>query len=336
MTTQPVALRTAFACSGSYDPWYNLAVEEYLLNHVAENEVILYLWQNDRTVVIGKHQNAWKECACIELEREGGKLARRLSGGGAVYHDLGNLNFTFVMDRKLYDLEKQLGVILQAVRRLGIQAEFTGRNDLTVGGKKFSGNAFCFRSRSAYHHGTILVNTDMEKMERYLKVSREKIASKGVDVKSVRSRVVNLASLNPGITIEAVWQSLKETFARVYGDYSREIRFDQPCEEVERLYQKYASWEWRYGETPDFDISLSNRFEWGEIEICLTVEEGLITKAVVYSDAMDCGLVDALAEALEGIPFRKDVILERVGCIAAEGWDAFVRDLLGWLNTREI
>ncbi|MGB9792384.1 MAG: lipoate--protein ligase [Thermacetogeniaceae bacterium] len=329
-------MRTAFASTGSHDPWYNLAVEEYLLNHVAEDEIILYLWQNHNTVVIGKHQNAWKECACTELEREGGKLARRLSGGGAVYHDLGNLNFTFVMDRKLYDLEKQLGVILEAVRRLGIQAEFTGRNDLTVGGKKFSGNAFCFKSRSAYHHGTILVNTDFKKMERYLRVSREKIASKGVDVKSVRARVVNLASLNPAITIEAVWQSLKETFARVYGDYSREIRFDQPCEEVEGLYQKYASWEWRYGETPDFDISLSNRFEWGEVEICLTVEEGLITKAVVYSDAMDCGLVEDLAASLQGIPFRKDVIMERVGSIEAEGREAFVRDLLGWLDTREI
>lgn len=331
-----MVLKTAFASSGSHDPWYNLAVEEYLLNHVAENEVILYLWQNDHTVVIGKHQNAWKECACKELESEGGRLARRLSGGGAVYHDLGNLNFTFVMDRKLYNLERQMGILLQAVKLLGIQAEFTGRNDLTVNGKKFSGNAFCFRSKSAYHHGTILVNTDMEKMERYLRVSREKIASKGVDVRSVRSRVVNLAGLNPGITIEAVWRSLKETFARVYGGFSREIRFDRPCQEVEGLYQKYASWEWRYGETPDFDISLSNRFSWGEIEICLTVEEGQIKKAVVYSDAMDCDLVEALAEALQEIPFRKDVILERVGSIVAEGQEVFAQELLNWLGTREI
>lgn len=329
-------MRTAFASTGSHDPWYNLAVEEYLLNSVAENEVILYLWQNDRTVVIGKHQNAWRECACADLERDGGRLARRLSGGGAVYHDLGNLNFTFVMDRRLYDLEKQLGVVLEAVKRLGIQAEFTGRNDLTVGGRKFSGNAFCFKSKSAYHHGTILVNTDMEKMERYLRVSREKIASKGVDVRSVRSRVVNLASLNPEISVEAVWRSLKETFALVYGDYSREIRFDGACEEIERLYQKYASWEWRYGETPDFDISLRNRFEWGEMEICLTVEDGVIKKAVVYSDAMDCGLVEAVEESLQGIPFRKDAIMDRVGYIKAKGWELFIKELLRWLETKEI
>jgi len=328
-------LRTAYASSSSYDPWYNLAIEEYLLNHVAENEIILYLWQNDNTVVIGKHQNAWKECACKELEGEGGKLARRLSGGGAVYHDLGNLNFTFVMDRKLYDLERQLHVLLLAVRNLGIEAEFSGRNDLTVEGKKFSGNAFCFKSRSAYHHGTILVDTDMNRLARYLRVSKEKIASKGVDVKSVRSRVVNLARLNPEITIEAVRQSVKESFAQVYGEYSREIQFDGDSEEILRLYQKYASWEWRYGETPDFDISLRNRFDWGEIELCLSIDEGLIKKAVIYSDAIDCGLVEALAESLQGIPFRKDVIIERVGCIEGAGMRSFVRDLLGWLGARE-
>ncbi len=336
MASRLVASRTAYASSGSYDPWHNLAVEEYLLNHVAENEIILYLWQNDHTVVIGKHQNAWKECACKELESEGGKLARRLSGGGAVYHDLGNLNFTFVMDRKLYDLERQLHVLMLAVRNLGIEAEFSGRNDLTVEGKKFSGNAFCFKSKSAYHHGTLLVDTDMNKLARYLRVSKEKIASKGVDVKSVKSRVVNLASLNPEITIEAVKQSVKESFAQVYGEYSREIRFDQDSEEFRRLYQKYASWEWRYGETPDFDISFRNRFDWGEIELCLSIEEGRIKKAVVYSDAMDCDLVEDLTESLQEIPFRKDVIMERVSGIDAEERKSFVQDLLRWLDTRDI
>jgi len=330
------ALRTAYASSGSYDPWYNLAIEEYLLNHVAEHEIILYLWQNDNTVVIGKHQNAWKECACKELESEGGKLARRLSGGGAVYHDLGNLNFTFVMDRKLYDLERQLHVLLLAVRNLGIEAEFSGRNDLTVEGKKFSGNAFCFKSRSAYHHGTILVDTDMNKLARYLRVSKEKIASKGVDVKSVKSRVVNLVSLNPELTIEAVKQSVKKSFAQVYGEYSCEIRFDHDSNEIRRLYQKYASWEWRYGETPDFDISFRNRFDWGEIEICLGVEEGCIKKAVIYSDAMDCDLIEDLAESLQGIPFRKDAIMKRVSGIDDEERKSFVQDLLRWLDTRDI
>ena len=131
-------IQTRIIKSLSHDPWVNLAIEEHLLEQVTEDEVILYLWQNENTVVIGRNQNAWKECKHLDLEREGGKLARRLSGGGAVYHDLGNLNFTFIMNKKHYDLSKQLTVILQAVKKLGIKAEFSGRNDLVIEEKQFS------------------------------------------------------------------------------------------------------------------------------------------------------------------------------------------------------
>ena len=164
----------------TFDPWLNLSVEEQLLNSVKPGQFILYLWQNHNTVVIGKNQNAWRECKTELLENEGGKLARRLSGGGAVFHDIGNLNFTFVVDRENYDLTKQVSVILNAVNSLGINAEMNGRNDLTVDKRKFSGNAFCFRKHGAYHHGTVLVNADMSKMARYLQVSKEKILSKGI------------------------------------------------------------------------------------------------------------------------------------------------------------
>jgi lipoate-protein ligase A len=192
---------TRLVISKSVDPWYNLALEEYLLKHVRRGEVVLYLWQNNHTVVIGKHQNAWKECNCKLLEQDGGRLARRLSGGGAVYHDLGNLNFTMVMDRKLYDLEKQLTVILQAVRGLEIRAEFTGRNDLAIEGRKFSGNAFCFKSERAYHHGTLMVDTDLECLTRYLQAPQSKLVAKGAGIASVRSRVINLASIRSGLTV---------------------------------------------------------------------------------------------------------------------------------------
>src|SRR6056297_3015303 len=208
-------LKAKYAAGEGYNPWYNLALEEYLLDNLEENEVILYLWQNDNTGVIGRNQNAWKECRSELLAEEGGKLARRLSGGGAVYHDLGNLNFTFIMDKDNYNLKKQLKVILEAVRDQGIEAEFSGRNDLVVKSKKFSGNAFYVGSEAAYHHGTILVDTDFQKLVKYLQVSREKIESKGVD--SVRSRVINLKELKNELTIKDIKKSMATSFKDIYG-----------------------------------------------------------------------------------------------------------------------
>ncbi len=175
------------------DPYANLALEEYLLTHIPDETVIPYLWQNQNTVVIGKNQNAWKECRFTDLEADQGHLARRLSGGGAVFHDLGNLNFTFLAHKEDYSVPKQLDVILEAVRSLGISAEKTGRNDVTADGRKFSGNAFYSNGVTEYHHGTLMVDVDKEKLSRYLNVSPKKLQSKGVD--SVRSRVVNLREL---------------------------------------------------------------------------------------------------------------------------------------------
>ena len=196
-------------------PYRNLAMEEYMTNHVPDGTCILFLWQNRHTVVIGRNQNCWKECRVNFLEEEGGYLVRRLSGGGAVFHDLGNLNFTFIVRKPDYDVDRQLQVILEAVRRLGIQAEKTGRNDITVEGRKFSGNAFYQTGDCCYHHGTLLVHADKENMSRYLNVPREKLASKGVS--SVKSRVANLDEFCPGLTVDRVKAALAEAFSQVYG-----------------------------------------------------------------------------------------------------------------------
>ena len=172
------------------DPYINLATEEYLTMTAEEGVMTLFLWQNAHTVVIGRNQNPWRECSVEAIKRDGIYLARRMSGGGAVYHDMGNLNFTFIARDGLFDVQRQTEVILRSCRLLGIGAEKTGRNDLTVDGRKFSGHAY-FSSRGYnYHHGTIMIDVKSDDLSKYLNVPESKLRSKGV--KSVRSRVTNL------------------------------------------------------------------------------------------------------------------------------------------------
>lgn len=305
-------ISTKIICSTSYNPWHNLAVEEHLLSNVEDNEIILYLWQNENTIVIGRNQNPWKECMCKDFEEDGGKIARRLSGGGAVFHDIGNLNFTFVMDKKSYDLEKQLSVILKAVNNLGINAKFSGRNDILVGEKKFSGNAFYEKANASYHHGTILVDANMDKLSKYLKVSKEKIASKGIE--SVCSRVVNLKTINNNITIEKLKESLINSFVEIYkGDLNIEYIKDE--KDIQDLYKKYSSWDWKYGQTPKFDINFVNRFKWGEIDLNLNLKNGIIDSLVIYSDAMNSVLIKDIENELLKIPFKMESICKKLNNI---------------------
>jgi lipoate-protein ligase A len=327
-------LDTKIVYSHSYDPWFNLAVEEYLLNHVHDHEVILYLWQNDQTVVIGRNQNAWKECAWEQLEKDGGKLARRLSGGGAVFHDLGNLNFTFLTTKKHYELERQLSVILQALRKLGVNAEFSGRNDLMLDGRKFSGHAYYYQGQSAYHHGAILIKTDMEKLSRYLQPSKKKMKSKGVD--SVRSRVVNLAEVSDRITVTAVKESLAESFGESYGR-PVEISINEKDPEILANYTKYASWEWRFGQSPTFDLTLSERFNWGEIEFGFRLHNGKVDSCTVYSDAMDEELIRKIPQVLKGLSLEKEALVSALESMADETKSGtMIADLVKWITSIEI
>ena len=283
----------------SHDPHYNLAVEQSLLESVEKGQCILYLWQNQNTVVIGRNQNPWKECRTALLAEEGGKLARRLSGGGAVFHDLGNLNFTFLVPQGDYDLDRQLNVIQLAVQSLGIPTERSGRNDILADGRKFSGNAFYKNGRQAYHHGTLLVDVDKEKMGRYLNPSKAKLHSKGVD--SVRSRVVNLKELNPDITIDALKSALTEAFAQIYGCPLSVIKEDQlDADQIEKLTERNRSWEWNFGQKLPFTFEHEERFPWGGIQIQLLVEEGMIKNTKLYSDAMDDTLIPHWEQRLTG------------------------------------
>lgn len=325
--------------SEEYNPWYNLALEEHLFNNLDEDEIILYLWQNDQTVVIGRNQNSWQECRCSLLEEEnGGFLARRLSGGGAVYHDLGNLNFTFILKKKNYDVEKQLEVILKAVRNLGIKAEFTGRNDITVSGKKISGNAFYHSQGTAYHHGTILFDTDIESLVKYLQVSQEKIKSKGI--KSVRSRVVNLKEIKEDLTLNSIKEEIEKSFLETYNASLKKVEKIETkpsqIKELEELYNKYSSWDWRYGKTPDFDIYFEKRFEWGGVELGIALIDGKIDQVRVYSDAGNAELFVKINEILKGEKLNKERIISSLDKLKAVGNQDIINDLKQWLAKRDI
>lgn len=314
--------------SASYDPYYNLAVEQHLLESVADDTCILYLWQNENTVVIGRNQNAWKECRTSLLEQEGGHLARRLSGGGAVFHDLGNLNFTFLVPQTDYDLDRQFSVIQEAARSFGIPAEKSGRNDVLADGRKFSGNAFYRNGTQAYHHGTLLMDVDKARMGRYLNPSKAKLQSKGVD--SVRSRVVNLRELNPDITIPSLKAAMAEAFAKVYSlplEQLPEDALNKPY--IDSLRQRNGSWEWLYGQKIPFTFEWEDRFPWGGVHVALQVENGIVRQAKVYSDAMDWSLAPKLEQSLVGCRFTREALREGIAA-ADTGAEA---ELFGLLET---
>ena len=289
-----------FLCE-SNDGWRNLAADEYFLDHIGKDEILLYIYINAPAVIIGKNQNAWRECNLKAMEADGVKLVRRISGGGAVYHDLGNVNFSFIAHKDIYDVPRQMNVILRAVRELGILAEFSGRNDLLAEGKKFSGNAFCVRGEGRQHHGTLLLSADLSKLPGYLNVSDEKLKSKGVS--SVRSRVCNLCEFNAGITNEGMIEALKKGFAQEYGAFENWELDAVARQEIEALYEKQASWQWRLGQAPRFDLELKNRFDWGEIQVLLSFRQAHVSQVQVYSDALDTEIAEQLAQMLQGARF---------------------------------
>ncbi|HEY4544131.1 MAG TPA: lipoate--protein ligase family protein, partial [Tissierellaceae bacterium] len=192
-------MKSRIIISENYDPAYNLALEEYLIE---KEESILYLWQNDKTIVIGRNQNPYKECNIDKIKKDKINLVRRRSGGGAVYHDLGNLNFTIISKKNNNNIEENFDFVNKALNSIGIESVFNGRNDLHVLDKKISGNAFFEENNIFCHHGTLLVDVDMNKLSQYLTASKLKLDSKGI--KSIKSRVLNLKDLNENITIDLI------------------------------------------------------------------------------------------------------------------------------------
>ncbi|MBU3876151.1 lipoate--protein ligase [Faecalicatena sp. AGMB00832] len=323
--------------SKQYDPYENLAVEEYLLLNCREDQCILYLWQNQNTVVIGRNQNAWKECLVSKLEEDGGHLARRLSGGGAVYHDLGNLNFTFLAGKENYNVDRQLEVILKAVSRLGIQAEKSGRNDVLIHGKKFSGNAFYEQGAHCCHHGTLMVNVNLGELSKYLTVSKEKLQSKGVD--SVKSRVANLTEFLPELSIEQLKLALKYAFDEVYGLQAEVIGIeDLEQDKVQAAKKRFSSWKWLYGRKIDFQYELSHRFSWGQMNIQLKVADGRIEDVAVYSDSLVPGFIENIPKYLKKVRYNKNSICAELGLYWSRNQqeEEMIKDIIAWIKTVDL
>ena len=315
-------MRNYFLESKEYNPWKNLAIEKHLAEQTQPGDLLFYLWQNDKTVVIGRNQNALRECKATLLEEEGGYLARRTTGGGAVYQDMGNLCFTFLASPERYDLEKQMKVVQRACQKFGIETEFSGRNDIiTKEGYKFSGNAFSVNKTCKIQHGTLMIDLNKEKLTRYLTPSEEKMKAKGV--KSVESRVCNLKDLNADVTIEAMKVALLEAFTEEYGEYERiglvgdadactcagscglgNVRIcNLATQEFREIYDLYASWDWRFGKSPECEVVHSKRFSWGEVQVHLKLKNLYIEECKVYSDSLDVELPDKLEKVLHNQRF---------------------------------
>ena len=317
------------------DPYFNLALEEYVFEQMDRSRAYFMLWQNSNTIVVGKYQNTAEEINQAFVDAHGIRVVRRLSGGGAVYHDLGNLNFTFSVCQEDYDLRKQQRVILEACRLLGIEAELSGRNDLLANGGKFSGNSFYSHDGKAFHNGTLLLDVDLAHMERYLSPSKAKIVSKGVD--SVRSRVVNLKSLCPELTTERMCQAMNQAFEQVYGltaEVLDEANFDQAA--LEAGYERFASYDWKYGQSMPFDFSATEKFPWGEITLQWCVQEGKCRQAAVYTDALDPDFAQPLAQQLEGCPFTQQALCDAIEEVDACKADGVAQDLCALIRANRI
>ncbi|MCR5659495.1 MAG: lipoate--protein ligase [Bacteroidales bacterium] len=289
-------LHLQFVISNQYNPFLNRAVEQYLTDNQEEGIVTMYLWKNQKTVVIGYNQNPYAECNVQLLLDEGGHLMRRGTGGGAVYHDLGNINFSFIADKRLYDVKKQLSVIQDALLSYGLQTEISGRNDLTCEGRKFSGNAFAKGQRNNLHHGTILIKADGAMMQRYLIVDKAKLMKNGV--KSVASRVVNLSELVLELTSENIKQPLIDSFEKVYGGQATVLDFDTLInnKEVQAIWEHIASDDFLFGRWRQFKTTKKARFPWGGVEIALQIDEAnAIIKDIQI--ATDCLEPETILEA---------------------------------------
>ncbi|MRX73547.1 lipoate--protein ligase [Bacillus lacus] len=293
------------------DPRINLAIEEYCLKNLNPDNTYLLFYINEPSIIIGKNQNTVEEINTKYVEDQGLHVVRRLSGGGAVYHDLGNLNFSFITKDdgdSFHNFKKFTEPVVQALGRLGVQAELSGRNDILAEGRKISGNAQFTTKGRMFSHGTLLFDSEIENVVSALKVKKDKIESKGI--KSIRSRVANISEF---LTEKITVLEFREMLLRYIFDKDEEIPqyqlTEQDWENIHALSkERYQNWEWNYGKSPKFNIQHSHRFPVGSIDVRLEVQKGRIEECKIFGDFFGVGDVSEIEERLQYQRYERDSI----------------------------
>ena len=291
------------------DAYYNLAAEEYIFTSLDRDQEYLLLWQNQNAVVVGKHQNTIEEINTAYVKEHGVQVVRRLSGGGAVYHDLGNLNYSFIVNAPTgrYNFREMSQPVADTLIRLGVNVEFSGRNDLVIDGKKISGSAQFIRRGRILHHGTLLFHSDLDQVSRVLTVKDDKIASKGV--KSVRSRVTNICEYLPGITVRAFQSQLEKTLLErnltVYEFSEADVAAISALRD-----SKYVTWEWNYGYSPEYDIKKERRLANGGLSIYIKVQKGIIQTISIHGDFFGDGDIEEIEHSLQNVNLSEEHVRE--------------------------
>ncbi|MFJ7931184.1 lipoate--protein ligase [Peribacillus sp. NPDC096448] len=296
---------------GITDPRINLAIEEYALKHLDIDETYLLFYINRPSIIIGRNQNTIEEINSDYVDGNGITVVRRLSGGGAVYHDLGNLNFSFITrddGDSFHNFRKFTQPVVETLEKLGIHAELSGRNDILAEGKKISGNAMFSTKGRMFSHGTLLFQSEMDHIVSALKVKKDKIESKGI--KSIRSRVGNIADfLKEPMSVEEFRSFLLQNIFKDSGKVTEYVLTETDWEKIHEISEeRYQNWEWNYGKSPKFNLQNSHRFPVGSVDIRLEVNRGIIENCKIYGDFFGVGEVADIEQKLTGIRYEKEAI----------------------------